>query len=136
MHVNLGLYKQIQNGWFIEGKIILCLQYLVKARRCVQSSIIIWCQFVGSVISVDLNSSVVIQSILMSYSLSFCFIMNPLLCVSWYTTQISKPERCAVLRSKVTGVLFKQTVGVFSGHVEVEPILASSANYIEFYLQC
>ncbi len=69
--------------------------------------------------------------------------MDPLLCVSrkrvqftGNTTQISKPERCAVLRSKVTGMLFKQSVGVVSGHAEVEPILASSANYIKFYLQC
>lgn len=62
--------------------------------------------------------------------------MDLFLCVSWKrvqcsgnTTQISKLEGCVVLRSKVTDMLFKQSVGVFSGHVEVEPILANSANF-------
>ncbi len=38
MHVILGLYKQILNAWFIEGKIILCNIWLKRAGVCSRQS--------------------------------------------------------------------------------------------------
>lgn len=61
MHVVLGLYKQIQNGCFMESKNILCLHYLVNV--CSHQNMMSACT-IGFIIYVDLNSSAVMHNLI------------------------------------------------------------------------